>query len=166
MKHDDTIVHGERLDRLEAKNARLQEQSAIAEEHLQQLRSEVRTLRVAIQRLTRENPGSVMVVQIDVPGLRENIIRQTQERKIELSDQEGSEEEINEPSDQSSNWDPEEEAFGDNAQGGCKSTEASRHMKGTMAHGSVPQALQWQHLGTRKKRPLRTQESFNRKKNQ
>ena len=166
MKHDDTIVHGERLDRLEARNARLQEQSAIAEEHLQQLRSEVRTLRVAIQRLTRENPGSVMVVQLDVPGLRENIIRQAQERRIERSDQERSEEEINEPSDQGSNWDPEEEAFGDNAQGGCKSTEASRHMKGTMAHWSVPQALQWQHFGTRKKRPLRTQESFNRKKNQ
>lgn len=98
-----------------------------------------------------------MVVQIDVPGLRENIIRQAQERRIELSVQEGSEEEINEPSDQGSNWDPEEEAFGDNAQGGCKSAEASRHMKGTMAHWSVPQALQWQHLGTRKKRPLRTQ---------
>ena len=86
MKHDDTIVHGERLDRLEARNARLQEQAAIAEEHLQQLRSEVRTLRVAIQRLTRENPGSVMVVQLDVPGLRENIIRQAQERRIERSD--------------------------------------------------------------------------------
>jgi chaperonin cofactor prefoldin len=44
MKHDDTIVHGERLDRLEARNARLQEQSAIAEEHLQQLRSEVHSV--------------------------------------------------------------------------------------------------------------------------
>ena len=57
-----------------------------------------------------------MVVQTDVPGLRENITRQAQERGIELSVQEGSEEEINEPSDQGSDWDPEEKAFGDNAQ--------------------------------------------------
>ena len=96
---------------LRARNARLQEQSGIAEEHLQQLWSEVCTLRVAIQRLTRENPGPVMVVQTDVPGLRESIIRQAQERGIELSVQENFEEEI-----QGSDWDPEEEAFGDNTQ--------------------------------------------------
>ena len=113
---DEAIAHGERLDRLEARSARLQEQSAIAEEHLQQLRSEVRTLRVAIQRLTQENSGPVMVVQTDVPGLRESIIRQAQERGIELSVQEEPEEGISEPSDQGSDWDREEEAFGDNAQ--------------------------------------------------
>ena len=57
-----------------------------------------------------------MVVQTDVPGLRESIIRQAQERGIELSVQEEPEEGISEPSDHGSDWDREEEAFGDNAQ--------------------------------------------------
>ena len=60
-----------------------------------------------------------MVVQTDVPGLRESITPQGQERGIELSVDEGSEGEIHEPSDRGSDWYPgmeEDEAFGDHAQ--------------------------------------------------
>jgi len=164
---DEAIVHGERLDRLEAGNARLQEQSAIAEGHLQQLRSEVRTLHVAIQRLIRENPVPVMVVQTNAPGLRESIIRQAQERGIELSIQEGSEEEINERSDQGSDWYPEideEEAFGDNSQwmGEYRSIQAYEKDHGPL----VSPTSSPQHLGMRKQLPLKIKESFNLKKSQ
>ena len=114
---DEAIVHGTRLDGLENGEATMREQASIAEANLQQLRSEIYTLRAAIRRL--ESPGPVMVVQADVPGLRESIIRQAQERRIELSVHEGSEGEIQEPSDRGSAWYrgmSEDEAFGDNAQ--------------------------------------------------
>ena len=116
---DGAMVQATRLDRLETGVALMRDRTSVAEGNLQRLRSEINALRAAIQRLERENPGPVMVVQTDVPGLRESIIRQAQERGIELSVHEGSEEEIHEPSDRGSDWYPgmeEDEAFGDNAQ--------------------------------------------------
>ena len=97
---DETIDHGTRLDTLESGNARLQKQS-LAEENLQRVRSELHALRLMVQHLGRETSGPAMVVQTDVPGLRERIIREAQERGIGLSvrgesDEEGPEE----PSDQ------------------------------------------------------------------
>ena len=117
---DEAIVHGNRLDMLENGNARLQEQAALAEENLQRVRSELQALRLMVQHLGRAASGPTMVVQTDVPGLCERIIREAQERGIELSirgefDEEGPEE----PSDQDSDWYPgrdEDETYGDRAQ--------------------------------------------------
>ena len=73
-----------------------------------------------VQRLGQETGGPTMVAQKNMPGLRERIIREAQERGIEFSirgesDEEGPEE----PSDQDSDWYPgrdENEGYGDRAQ--------------------------------------------------
>ena len=73
-----------------------------------------------VEHLGRAARGPTMVVQTDVLGLCERIIREAQERGIELSIRRDSDEEgPEEPSDQDSDWYPgrdEDETYGDRAQ--------------------------------------------------
>ena len=106
---------------LENGNARLQQQATPAEENLQRIRSELRALQLMVQHFGRAVSGPTMVVRTDVPGLRESIIGETQERGIELAirgESESDEEGPEEPSDQDSDWYPggdEDETYGDRA---------------------------------------------------
>eukprot|EP00435_Cladocopium_sp_Y103_P061809 s441_g23.t1 len=105
---------------LENGQGSLESYAVSSEEDLERLKSKVRALERAVQRLASESQGPVMVVRTNIPGLREDIIRQTQERGIELSVRGDSERDEHEPpSDHDSEWYPgrsEDEAFGDNAQ--------------------------------------------------
>eukprot|EP00435_Cladocopium_sp_Y103_P065179 s658_g27.t1 len=112
----------ERLEALENGNVLLREQAASAEGTIRIMRSELEKLQETVQnyQMTEEDQGPVLVLQTNVPGLRENILQDAQERGIELSFRQGSEEnEPGEMSERGSDWYPgqtEDEEYGDNAQ--------------------------------------------------
>ena len=152
-----------RLEILESGNARLQEQAALAEENPQRVRSELHALRLMVQRLGQETSGPTMVAQTNMPGLRERIIREAQERGIEFSirgelDEEGPEE----PSYQDSDWYPgrdEDEGYEDRAHW-LVSTGTSKSMNWSTNHWSILQTLRQQRY-----QPLRSK-NYSLKKSQ
>eukprot|EP00435_Cladocopium_sp_Y103_P067219 s1389_g29.t1 len=134
-----------KADRFGNGEASLRLQAGSSKEDFQRLRSEVRALQRVVQRLVAASQGPVMVVQTNVPGLGEDIIRQAQERGIELSVRGDSErDEPEEPSDQDSEWYPgrsEDEAYKGNSQwmDECRHIQAYEREHGPLVSPRSPE---------------------------